>query len=236
MFIELVEWLRCVNEHEKTWLVATADRVEERDIVQGVLGCPVCKAEYPISDGIADFSAAREGGAVPPARENADSTGATMYGRGSAYGCGAANEAEGAFRLAALLNLDEPGGFVVLCGRWSSLARSLVGLRRGVHVLLFNPATTELSGAGVSIAKAGNEIPLRVGSCRGIAVDSSHQHCSRSWLDSAVAALRPGGRLAVPAQIAIPQGTLTLAIDDQLWVGARAETAALTSISRRQRT
>lgn len=230
MFIELVEWLRCVNEHEKTWLVATADLMEERDIVQGMLGCPVCKAEYPISDGVADFSAASEGSALPPAGEKASSTGTPVYGSG----CG--NEAEGAFRLAALLNLDEPGGFVVLCGRWSSLARSLVGLQRGVHVLLFNPATTELSGAGVSIAKAGNEIPLRVGSSRGIAVDSSHQHCSRAWLDSAVAALRPGGRLAAPAQIAIPDGTLTLAIDNHLWVGARAETAALTSISRRART
>src|SRR5690242_21064587 len=55
MFIELVDALRCPVPHEESWLVASATRMEARHIVDGLLGCPVCHAEYPIRNGVADF-------------------------------------------------------------------------------------------------------------------------------------------------------------------------------------
>ncbi|MGH7617800.1 MAG: hypothetical protein ACREPM_11270, partial [Gemmatimonadaceae bacterium] len=56
MFTPLVDTLRCPNAHDETWLVASIERAEERDIREGTLGCPVCLAEYPIRDGIVRFA------------------------------------------------------------------------------------------------------------------------------------------------------------------------------------
>ena len=58
MFLELVDSLRCVRTHEDSWLIARADELVDRHIVQGELGCPVCEARYPIRDGVADFRGA----------------------------------------------------------------------------------------------------------------------------------------------------------------------------------
>ena len=55
MFIELVDALRCPRTHEESWLVLAASRIEARHIQEGALGCPVCRAEYPIRDGIVDL-------------------------------------------------------------------------------------------------------------------------------------------------------------------------------------
>ena len=62
MYIPLVDILRCPRPHDETWLVASIVRAEARDIIDGVLGCPICSAEYPIRDGAVDF-----GGAGAPA-------------------------------------------------------------------------------------------------------------------------------------------------------------------------
>ena len=56
MFIEMIDLLRCVNAHEDTWLVASFSEVTNRIVTRGTLGCPVCSAEYPIQDGVADFT------------------------------------------------------------------------------------------------------------------------------------------------------------------------------------
>ena len=60
MFIELIDQLRCINPHEDTWLVASFKTVSNRFVLEGSLGCPACSAQYPIRDGIADFSAGLE--------------------------------------------------------------------------------------------------------------------------------------------------------------------------------
>jgi len=56
MFIELVDSLRCLSPHDETWLVAAASRMDGRHLIDGVLGCPVCRREYAIRDGTAWFS------------------------------------------------------------------------------------------------------------------------------------------------------------------------------------
>ena len=61
MFVELVDALRCVRPHEDAWLVAATRRTEHRHILDGVLGCPVCRTEYPVRDGVADFRPVRPG-------------------------------------------------------------------------------------------------------------------------------------------------------------------------------
>src|SRR5688572_33340449 len=55
VFIELIDSLRCPVDHDESWLVASIVERSGRDIVAGTLGCPVCRAEYPIRDSIAVF-------------------------------------------------------------------------------------------------------------------------------------------------------------------------------------
>ena len=55
MFIELVDALRCPQPHAESWLVVASTRTQARHILEGTLGCPVCRAEYPIVDGVVDF-------------------------------------------------------------------------------------------------------------------------------------------------------------------------------------
>ncbi|MEP7381311.1 MAG: hypothetical protein ABI910_06465, partial [Gemmatimonadota bacterium] len=56
MHIELVDSLRCTQPHDDTWLVASVTRFDGRDIVDGVLGCPICHRQYLVLDGEVDFT------------------------------------------------------------------------------------------------------------------------------------------------------------------------------------
>ena len=101
MFIELIDMLRCTRPHEDSWLVATFHEMLERDVVQGLLSCPVCTARYPITGGVAYFD--------------------ELPGAGD-------NEADGTMddgtRIAAYLNLVEPG-VVVLGGTWAGAVEAV---------------------------------------------------------------------------------------------------------------
>ena len=61
MFVELIELLRCPRPHEEAQLVASASRTEARHIVEGLLGCPVCGAEFRIVNGVVVFDEPAKG-------------------------------------------------------------------------------------------------------------------------------------------------------------------------------
>lgn len=207
MFIELVDSLRCVRPHEPIWLVASAFRMEERDIMSGELGCPTCGARYPVERGIADF---RDGGAAPesgPAHTDME--------RGA--------PSDQAMRAAALLDLTEPGGFIVLAGAWSAAAHNMVALVERVHAVGLNPVAGVRSGGGVSLALASAQIPLRADVARGIALDAAH--ATPTLLSSAAEALRPGRRLIAPADAPLPTGFTELARDEHHWVAEKQAAA-----------
>src|SRR5215831_21030830 len=124
MFLPLIDRLRCVNAHEDTWLVASIDRVVERDVLEGTLGCPVCSAEYRIRDGVVWF-----GEAPPAAAERAPSS------------------AE-ALRLAAALDLTDARMTAILHGSWGAHASVLRGLSP-TQMLLVNPPHSATSGDGI---------------------------------------------------------------------------------------
>lgn len=94
MHLDVVPVLRCPNQHEESGLVLVADQTEGRHVITGILGCPVCEAEFPIRDGIAHF--------------------ADCEARGSAH------KDIDVMRLAAMLGLTEPGGVILLEGQWES--------------------------------------------------------------------------------------------------------------------
>jgi len=189
VFIPLVDVLRCPNAHDDTWLVASIDRAEARDIVEGTLGCPACLAEYPIREGVVRFS---DGVARPPLR--------------------AARE-EDAIRLAAALDLTDARMTAVLQGEWGALAPLIRGLSPA-QLLLVNPPEGIASGDGVSIVLAG-AAPIARGAATAAAFDAG---AGPAMIASLVGALRGGGRMVGPASQPVPSGLIELARDDGLWV------------------
>ncbi|HET7621700.1 MAG TPA: hypothetical protein VFK39_07355 [Gemmatimonadaceae bacterium] len=213
MFIELVGSLRCVHVHQLSWLVVSAYRMEDRDIVSGELGCHICGARYPIEYGVADF---RELGSeaeasrqrVPAAPRAPD----TLFDT---------DPTELALRAAALLEITSPGGAVVLAGQWSAAARPLASGESSerVHVLALDPATDVQSGDGISIALTGRRPPLRPATVRGIALDEAHS--DPSYVASIADSLRPGARLLAPISAPLPPGLAELTRDDRFWLASK---------------
>src|SRR5690348_2618664 len=115
MFIELIDVLRCPNAHEESWLVLASRRIDGRDVMEGVLGCPVCASEFPITDGVVRFARDARRDAAPEQPSEAE-----------------------ALRLAALLDLATPRGYAIIVGALGSSAPTLRALT-DVPLLLVNP-------------------------------------------------------------------------------------------------
>jgi uncharacterized protein YbaR (Trm112 family) len=204
MFIELVDALRCPVPHEESWLVASATRMEARHIVDGLLGCPVCQAQYPIRNGVADFRRSES-------RLDSPAT-------GSPPGTPRGNAAS-AMRLAAFLGLSDALGFAVLLDEWGAEASALRELVETPLLLVDPPPGTE-GEPGVSVVLSDGVPPLAAGAARATAIATS----SAERVAAAVRITRAGGRVVAPATVALPAGVRELARDETLWVGEK-ETA-----------
>lgn len=147
MFIPLVDILRCVRPHEETWLVASIEHAEERYIIEGTLGCPICLAEYPIRGGVVHFTDnARHAQNISP------------------------NEVE-AVRIAAALDLTEPRMTAVLHGRWGAHAQFVRGISPS-QLILLNPPAGMTSGDGVSVILS-DRLPAAQQSIDALALDAA---------------------------------------------------------------
>jgi uncharacterized protein YbaR (Trm112 family) len=196
MFVEIVDALRCPRAHEESWLVLAALRTEDRHVLEGTLGCPVCHATYPIRDGIAEFSdpteSDRSSGSHSPPLPSAD-------------------------HLAAMLDLGDALGFAVLIGAWGTRADGLLELLDAPPLLLVEPPPGIAMGRGLSGIRAGAILPLASGAARAVATDAEDP----SRVADAARVTRGGGRLVAPAGTPLPEGVRELARDDVVWVGER---------------
>jgi hypothetical protein len=210
MFVPLVDSLRCPNPHEETWLVASIEQADDRDIKRGLLGCPSCFAEYPVVDGVVVFDAAVKRAAfVAPSEKEAT-------------------------RLAAALDLTEARMTAALVGAWGAHA-PLVCAISPAHLLLLNPPDGVVSGDGISIILADGS-PIAASSMDAVAIDDT---ISDAVVAKLRAALRGGRRMLGPVSRPVPPFLTELARDDQVWV-AQLEPGAATSapvpLSKRSRT
>jgi len=208
MFMPLVDSLRCPRPHEDTWLVASIDRADDRDILQGTLGCPVCLAEYQVRDGIVLFNEHAARPSPGPVRE------------------------EDAVRLAAALDLTEARMTAVLHGAWGALAPIMRGLTPA-QLLLVNPPDGITSGDGISIVYA-DAAPVAHGVIHAAAVDGS---ADATMIASLVASLRAGARMLGPLSVPVPPDLTELVRDDEVWVALLASSAATSApiqLTRRQ--
>jgi hypothetical protein len=200
MFIELAELLRCPGEHEEqSFCVIVPEEMLDRDVRSGLIGCPVCRQEYPIVEGAALFGEVRAADDRLARPEAAHPT----------------PEA-----LQALLGVAGPGGYVVLVGSAATLAGPLGTLLHGIHVVVVNPPES-VSSPGASTLYCRQGIPLRRSMARGVVV--GEDHLQRHWIQEGARVLLNGLRLVVMSEEVVVDGVGQLAVGDGMWVGRKGE-------------
>ncbi len=201
MFTELIDTLRCPNAHEDSWLVAASTRTDGRHIMDGTLGCPICRATFDIVDGEVLFGTAP----ITPI---------------------AAFDEDAAFRLAAQLHLVEAPQPVLLVGDWSGAAQPLRRILPHVKLMVGDAAPQRAFDDRVSALRlpaAG--IPLATGALRALALDATH--ASPASLAHAARVVRTTGRLVAPASTPLDASLWRiLATDVEVLVAERVAAAS----------
>lgn len=175
MHILLTDVLTCPRCGPDFGLIVLADRITERRVEEGRLGCANCREMYAIRGGVADLRLPGSGESLP----------------GSP---GAAGE-DTAVRLATLLGVTGGGGMLALVGLEGKLAAGVAEVVPGVEVV--SVASSEApDGGDVSTVRAGSRLPFRSGSMRGVALPGS---ADEALVREALRIVAPGMRVAVDA-------------------------------------
>ncbi len=209
MYIELIDLLRCPRVHEESWLVAAFYKMQDRFVIDGRLGCPVCSATYSISDGVADF---RE--------EKADFV---PHGQAAHVN----NSEDEAMRAAAMLGLIKPGSVAVLVGSDADLAGQVSELTQA-RVLALNSATRQSEEReNVAAVLSSTRFPFAEASIDGVMLGRG---TAASAVAESVRVLKPGGRLVADAGLVLSGSLRELARDDRYVVAE--STGPLLTLSR----
>lgn len=193
MFIELTDHLRCPAEHDEQFLILLPERTEQRWVLAGDLGCPVCGRAFRIDDGI--FVAGD-----PPAFD----AGPTAL----------AGDA-----LAALSGLGGPGGYLVVAGGAAANAAQLVESVPGVGMVAVNPEPSLPDGAGVSVIRAAR-LPLRSSSMRAVVLGPGYADAAE-WIAEALRVTLPGLRVVGEGSVPERDDLEILATAAGCWVGRK---------------
>jgi hypothetical protein len=197
MHIELTEMLRCPESHREDVMVLSTGEMLGRMVRFGIVGCPVCRKEFLIKDGIVDF------GAAVPSRRSAPTSGAPSP-----------------VDLQALLELSGPGGFVVLLGDATRHAVGLANLMAGVHFIGINAPSDVEELPVLSLLRTKSVVPLRQSIARGVVV--GRDLATSPWLVEAHRVLLRGRRfVALHDAPELPIGLEKLATAKGLWVGEK---------------
>src|SRR2546423_10439092 len=190
--------LRCPEPHGEAFLVMSTGEMLGRMVRSGILGCPICRREFPIVKGIVNFSGGemRDAGCVAP-----------TAGSHRASRIPHPVDAE---TLQALLDLSGPGGYVVLVGAAARHAVGLAGLMGGIHFIGINaPADVEELPI-LSLLLCPGMIPLRQTIARGAVVGSDR--LGSEWLAEARRVVLPGRRVVIEGEdVPVPVGLTRLA-------------------------
>ena len=157
-------------------MILIADRLENRRVIEGSLGCPNCRDRFPVEGGFGDLR--------PPPRSTRDD----------------APELEPppsppAMEVAALLGLTDGPGNVALIGDMAGHATALAGLVPGVEFIGIAPGLREWEeGEGVSRMTAGASLPFSSESLRGVGLYANDEPSMAAELARVVV---PTGRIAV---------------------------------------
>lgn len=205
MHIELIEMLRCPEEHREEFLVLSTSEMNGRMVRLGLVGCPVCHRDFEIIDGIVDFTAVVTGERQVRSVRRTPSPKAPDVD---------------VLSLQALLDLGGPGGFVVLLGSAARHAVGLASLMAGIHFVGVNapPEVEELPV--LSLVECDRVIPLRQAMARGVVVGA--ELATTPWGAEGWRVLLHGRRwVAESERPVLPAGLTQLAVGQGLWVGKK---------------
>ncbi len=198
MFIDLTEFLRCPADHEQQSLcVLVPDRVLDRTVHSGFIGCPMCRREYRIVDGAVLFDDPSTGDASLVA----------------------ASSRPDPETIQAVMGLTGPGGYVVLVGSAARHAEPLTRLLDGVHLVVVNPSEQTSASTG-SVLYCREGIPLRDDVARSVVLGT--EYAGTFWLREAVRVLLKGLRLVVLSAESSVEGVEQMAVGEGVWVGRKA--------------
>ncbi len=185
MHLLLTERLTCPRCGPEFGLILLADRMEERRVLEGQLGCPNCRDTYPVSDGFGDLRA-------PP-------RGDLPEGRAGAPG---EVDEDDVRRLMALIGVQEGPGTVAFLGSMARFAAAYAELVPGVEVVGLDAALVDWPSAPrVNRLVARPGIPIFGRTLRGVAVDGS---LGLSWIRESARVVAHLGRVVVGEA---PEGT-----------------------------
>lgn len=212
MRLNLAERLRCPNEHVPTPLVVVAREKRDHEIVGGFAGCPVCHLEARFEAGHVRFAESRSD---------------IMAQESSIVGPWWEAERD---RTIALLGLADPGGAVLLTGRYAALGEAL-SVTADVAVVVMSRVVLPVASDRIAALTGDlSVVPFTDGTFRAAAVDA---WSPAGFVADAVRTVAVGGRVLVPVSTWLPAGLRELARDDQEWVAARESTGAIVELKRR---
>ncbi len=157
MDLLLTDRLTCARCGPEFGLIMLADRLEDRRILDGALGCPNCRDRYPISDGFGDVR-------PPPRAPFPDEEPL------------AAPDSPTIMEVAGLLGITGGAGHVALLGALAGHAEGLAGMIQPVEVVGVSSALRgHAETDGVSRLSAGRRLPFRDQSLRGVALSGEER-------------------------------------------------------------
>jgi hypothetical protein len=163
--IELTDHLRCPQDHPEAFLVLLPDRMEERRVVAGHLGCPACGWSTAWTDSVPDFGGGWHAEGIPPFD---------------------------ALAAQAMLGLGGAGGWIALAGNAGALAEELAELLPGVSIVAINPPGDLLPSATTSVIRS-NAWPLKTHSMRGVILGSDAMQWQAAAMSTTLPGLRTVG-------------------------------------------
>lgn len=192
MFIELTDHLRCPSDHDESFLVLLPDRIEERSVRSGQLGCPVCGRAFVLNQGVLDTGNAPDWADDVRSSLTADA-------------------------ITALVGLQGPGGYLVLVGSAASRWKEVSELNPGVAMVAINPDDDVSDAPGISVLRGGR-IPLKSRSMRGVILSRPYAD-DPYWVDEAARVVLPGLRIVGEGVDPPADSIELLASAGGVWVG-----------------
>lgn len=177
MHIVVTDVLACPRCGPDFGLILLADRLKDRRVLSGRLGCANCREAYPIGGGAADLR-------YPPG----DPLPLPSDDRGNA-------DDEAGYRLAALLGITEGPGLVLVVGAAAEAGEALAAVVPHLEVVTLSLHTRPPEAApGMSRLIGGERIPARSRAFRGVVLTNPTEP---ELIHESIRVLGSGGRLVV---------------------------------------
>jgi uncharacterized protein YbaR (Trm112 family) len=182
MLIVLTDVLACPRCGPEFGLLVMAERLENRRVLEGSLGCPNCRELFAIHAGVADL---RYRAAAAPSVDQPF----------LAADRGIREDGEAALRIAALLGVTSGPGVLVLAGPDAALAGEVAALVPEIGTAGVGPEVLPLPDhEGGSRILAERALPFRSGSARGVALSG---WAASRLLEEGARVVVGGGRLVL---------------------------------------